>query len=84
MSHETEQRGLEDAERLAQAVGVRTQPPPHEHTEERRAEHDAEDEQAQLEAAQPEEHGGIGRAAADSTGRSIMRDGSDGEGSEPV
>jgi hypothetical protein len=52
---ETQQRGLQDAERLAQGVRVRAQPTPSRHPAERRAEHDAVDEQPELEAPQPVE-----------------------------
>jgi hypothetical protein len=53
---ETEERGLEDAERLAQGLGVCPQPAPCDHAQQRRPEHDPEDDQPELEAAQAEEH----------------------------
>ena len=46
---EAEKRRLEDADRLAQDLGVGAQVPPQDDARERRPEHDREDEQAELE-----------------------------------
>ena len=62
--HKSKQRGLEDAEGLTQCVDVSAQAVPKGDPEERRAEHDSEDEQPELEAAQPEKHDKLELAAA--------------------
>lgn len=77
-SDETEQRRLEDTERLAQGVCVSAQPATCCNTQQRRAEHDSEDQQPELEAAQPEEHSSFIPTKV-VTCRSIMRDAPDDE-----
>jgi hypothetical protein len=64
---QAEQRRLEDAERLTQRVGVRLQPATDEQSQQVRPEDDPEDDQPELEAAQPEEHRRLRRATSGST-----------------
>ena len=65
--HKSKQCRLEDAEGLTQCVDVRAQAVPNGDPEERRAEHDSEDEQPELEAAQPEKHDKLAEAKAGPT-----------------